>query len=107
MTAVPDPASAGGEHAERAATPPRPTRPSPPARGARPARPKHPFWVPVAALRRDLGSAEPIERAGPIEGLAAVSVSVPEGTPVTVARGPLLVPGRDHGCRDGRGALAR
>ena len=82
MSAVPDPASAGGE---RAATPPRPTRPSPPARGARPARPKHPFWVPVAALRRDLGSAEPIERAGPIEGLAAVSVSVPEGTPVTVA----------------------
>lgn len=34
---------------------------------------------------RDLGDAEPIERAGPIEGLAAVSVSVPEGTPVTVA----------------------
>ena len=51
----------------------------------RPARTKHPFWVSVAALRRELGSAERVERTGVIEGLGAVSVWVPEGAPVTVS----------------------
>jgi DUF177 domain-containing protein len=66
MTAVRDAASGGPEHPER------------------PTHPKHPFRVPVAALRRELGSAERIERSGVIDGLAAVSVVVPEGAPVTV-----------------------
>jgi uncharacterized protein len=48
------------------------------------ARPKHPFQVSVAALCRDLGGSERVEREGPIEGLAAVSVSVPEDAVVTV-----------------------
>lgn len=70
MTAVPDPASAGSARA---------------ARTEKAARPKHPFWVQVAALRRELGSAESVDRSGVIEGLAGVSVSVPEGAPVAVA----------------------
>jgi uncharacterized protein len=48
-------------------------------------RAKHPFRVPVAGLRRELGSAERIERSGVIAGLGAVSVAVPEDAPVTVA----------------------
>ncbi len=47
-------------------------------------RSKHPFRVSVAGLRRELGTAERVERSGVIEGLATVSVSVPDGAPVTV-----------------------
>jgi uncharacterized protein len=59
--------------------------PDPPSGGAGPAtRAKQPFRVSVAALRKELGSAERVERSGAIGGLAAVSVAVPEGTPVAV-----------------------
>ncbi len=38
----------------------------------------------MAALRRELGSAEHVERSGVIAGLGTMSASVPEAAPVTV-----------------------
>jgi uncharacterized protein len=43
---------------------------------------RRPFLVQVAALRKQVGSVRHETREGPIEGLAAVGVSVPEGAPV-------------------------
>ena len=42
-----------------------------------------PFLVQVAALRKALGTTRHEQRHGVIEGLAAVGVVVPEGSPVT------------------------
>jgi uncharacterized protein len=51
----------------------------PPEPGRRPARP---FVVPVASLRKVNGTTRDETRAGVIDDLAAVGVSVPEGEPV-------------------------
>ncbi len=45
-------------------------------------RPRRPFLVQVAALRKQAGSVRREVREGPIDGLSAVGVSVPDGAPV-------------------------
>ncbi len=45
-------------------------------------RPSRPFVVQIAALRKALGSTRHEERRGVIDGLSALSVSVPEGAEV-------------------------
>ncbi len=78
MTAVPEPASAG---VERAA--PRRVRHIRHVRRVEHARSIR-SGCRSRRSARELASVEPVERTGPIEGLAAVSVSVRDGAPVTV-----------------------
>ncbi|HUA95994.1 MAG TPA: DUF177 domain-containing protein [Acidimicrobiales bacterium] len=47
-------------------------------------RTRRPFHVQVAALRKQAGTTRVEHREGPIPGLGAVSVTVPEDLPVTV-----------------------